>query len=702
MVYALDLQGEGTGGVRLVVPEKVIGHLSDQDRIAVRLGPVMAPSLSQEFKVAALTVAGISNADIFRFDRTSAKLKGIPLNHLSGEKRAGVVIFTLTHQSELPSEVKGASSKTKAGDRIIFDKIVAPPHFEGEYNDPNQKYTAEVHLSVRVQVRDSVFLQGYQGGGLAFVSDAYVWSQALSSMGPDTIQRIIGGAERQGLRDTYAAGRISYPPRARGAEFAALEQIINQPHDSEVFVLGKNRTLVRKGMGVSFDIPYASALYGSDPWMREVHGSVVSFESDPDGPQMIVRLHLAEDNIPPWLLSNLHEGELLQTNALIRMRADHLVCSFRLYPAQLYHGACSPDPQGFNDKIVIGDLKFGETQSEMQISCIQIISGLNRGEHSVTIQALKPVALSAIPAIFHHINAVHGGISPHPQAYVELLAEALRSYAKSKTAHAKNTNSIHTFKAEIPGKTMVELMFQRVHPEKRIVSLRRNGGLAITVEEGDLPFVFGKDVLRHDFISDGFGTVRLYGPFIFIWQMHDRFGATLEGPVTITVDSFTEYNRHGEMIKSTKTSAESMKAGGALRVKGKRTASLPSAGNPEAPEARAGSIPQDGSSSQALKKAAKEKSQSEVSDQRNQRAMRRSLGSVQLSSTDSLGTGEHSTSGEELEVLGGGHAGLEQHDGEMGCAGTECLIDLSGQSPSADADSQPFWKQLPLAWTTTP
>jgi hypothetical protein len=283
---------------------------------------------------------------------------------------------------------------------------------------------------------------------------------------------------------------------------------------------------------------------------------------------------------------------------------------------------------------------------------------------------------------------------------VELLAEALRSYAKTKTAHAKNTNSIHTFKAEIPGKTMVELMFQRVHPEKRIVSLRRNGGLAITVEEDDLPFVFGKDVLRHDFISDGFGTVRLYGPFIFIWQMHDRFGATLEGPVTITVDSFTEYNRHGEVIKSTKTSAESMKAGGALRVKGKRTAALPSAGvdqgNPEAPEARAGTIPQDGSSSQALKKAAKEKSQSEVSDQRNQRAMRRSLGSVQLSSTDSLSTSEHSTSGEELEVLGGGPAGLEQQDGEMGGAGTECLIDLSGQSPRADADSRP------LAWTTTP
>ena len=674
MAYAFDLQGEGTGGVRLVVPEKVISHLSHQDQLAVRSGPLMAPSLSQEFKVAALTVAGISNADFFRFDGTSARLKSIPLTHLSGERRAGVVIFTLTHQSELPCEVKGASSKCKAGDRIIFDKIVDSPHFEGEYNDSNRKYTAEVHLSVRVQVRDAVFLQGCPCVGLAFVSDAYVWSQALNSMGPDTIQRIIGGAKRHGLRDTYAAGRISYPPGARGAEFAALEQIINQPHDSEVFILGPNHTLVRKGMGVAFDTPLASCLYGSNPWMHVVVGSVVSFESGPDGPLIIVRLHLAEENIPPWLLSNVHEGELLQTNAFVRMRPDHLVCSFRLYPAQLFHGACSPDPAGFNDKIVIGDIKFGEIHLDNQISSIEIISNLNRGELAVSVQPLKPVAPSAIPAIFHHINAVHGGISPHPRAYEGLLVEAVGRYAMSKTAHAKHANSMHTFKAEIPGKTLTELMFQKLRPEKRDISLKRNGGLAFSVEEDDVHFVFGKDVLRHDFISDGFGTVQLYGPFVFTWQMFDRNGETLDGPVTITVDAFTEYNRHGDVIKSTKTSAESMKASRmGVALKGKRTQPASESHPVDQNDPDAQTTPK---SSQVLKKAAQGQIQSEG---RLQRALRRSLGSVQLSSTDSAG--EHGTSSEELDVLGGGTAASDQHDRELGCAETEGAIDLSCNSP---------------------
>jgi hypothetical protein len=81
-------------------------------------------------------------------------------------------------------------------------------------------------------------------------------------------------------------------------------------------------------------------------------------------------------------------------------------------------------------------------------------------------------------------------------------------------------------------------------------------------------------------------------------------------------------------------------------------------------------------SSQVLKKAAKEKIQLEG---RLQRALRRGLGSVQLSSTDSAG--EHGTSSEELDVLGGGTAASDQHDREMGCAETEGAIDLSCNSP---------------------
>jgi hypothetical protein len=170
MAYVLNLRCEGTGGVRLVVPENVVGHLSDEDQHALKLCHVTAQSFSNDFKVAALTVAGISNAAYFHFDVCSARIKSIPLNHLAVQGREDIVSFTLTHQSELPSDVKGSSSKTKAGDRIIFDNIVDSPHFEGEYNDSNQKYTAEVHLSIRVVVRDAVFVQGYQGGGLAFVS----------------------------------------------------------------------------------------------------------------------------------------------------------------------------------------------------------------------------------------------------------------------------------------------------------------------------------------------------------------------------------------------------------------------------------------------------------------------------------------------------------------------------------------------------
>jgi hypothetical protein len=81
-------------------------------------------------------------------------------------------------------------------------------------------------------------------------------------------------------------------------------------------------------------------------------------------------------------------------------------------------------------------------------------------------------------------------------------------------------------------------------------------------------------------------------------------------------------------------------------------------------------------SSQILKKAAKEKIQLEG---RLQRAFRRSLGSVQLSSTDSAG--EHGTSSEELDVLGGRTAASDQHAREMDCAETEGAIDLSCNSP---------------------
>jgi hypothetical protein len=299
--------------------------------------------------------------------------------------------------------------------------------------------------------------------------------------------------------------------------------------------------------------------------------------------EVVVRPVLGRENIPPCTL-NLEAHEVLQTNLVLRVDATCVVGTFSLLPAALFHSGCeAPADHGkrkigginvsaVRDKTVVGHAEvIGLPNSQdggLQYQEIEILDQVQDGSAGFKVWRVSPADPARCLFLLASASRLFGAMGRTLQCYCDELEALLYQFAKSKTS-ASLMVSENTFKVHFPGRILMEIV--HTYGERAALSVAlENGVMAVTVSRPSaLRPIFqqsievydftshckGKEKIVYDFTSDCKGKVEIYGPFAFKWAMYDdvqpdgRVGRT-EGYASVTVGGWKEFNRHGQMIKS--------------------------------------------------------------------------------------------------------------------------------------------------------
>jgi hypothetical protein len=294
------------------------------------------------------------------------------------------------------------------------------------------------------------------------------------------------------------------------------------------------------------------------------------------GLEVVVRPVLGRENIPPCTL-NLEAHEVLQTNLVLRVDATCVVGTFSLLPAALFHSGCeAPADHGkrkigginvsvVRDKTVVGHAEvLGLPNSQdggLQYQEIEILDQVQDGSAGFKVWRVSPADPARCLFLLASASRLFGAMGRTLQCYCDELEALLYQFAKSKTS-ASLTVSENTFKVHFPGRLLMEIVHTYVERADLSVALE-NGVMAVTVSRPSaLRPIFQQSIEVYDFTSDCKGKVEIYGPFAFKWAMYDdvqpdgRVGRT-EGYASVTVGGWKEFNRMGQLIKSSEDSKKS-------------------------------------------------------------------------------------------------------------------------------------------------
>ena len=541
-------------------------HLADEDRnilqnkLSCPKAILSVTEFSLEFRRCLYALCGADSAQLLQVDPASCTRKCLSLDHL--EQRP--IKFFLRHISDMPKWTKGKLNKGSSGDHIVVERILSPPYLQGDFKANVPKGVLD--LAVSAILRDSVWINACLG----FVSEEYRW---------DKLYLAEAGAYRQCLESTprfdmgddkrtYAQSGTKYKPSS-SAPYHALKEISSLHQNKAVALIGMKNLLVRPGSGVVFDPPLSERAFAD---IETFFGTVK--EIDHGSATLTVRLLLGSDNLPGYVIGNLGANELIQTNATMVVPFHWVAGTFRVWPAQLFQADCIPkDPLSsrwckFVSKIVVCDLEFSMDDAngsgEIAVS-FDIFTQLLQGNIPLTVNRMKPFPASAALAYVFYMHELDGGLNPPAHAYRDCLAHAAKLFALQKAAHSRSTKDPHSFRPDMPGPALMELLYRTVPPEHRRVTIS-NGNMLVEVQNLEaLHGVFG--LIPHEFNlrDDGFGMMRFNGPFVFKWSMYDTqesWGA-LSGSVSISVGSYTELNRMGtDVIKSSKCHPDALRGSG--------------------------------------------------------------------------------------------------------------------------------------------
>lgn len=397
----------------------------------------------------------------------------------------------------------------------------------------------------------------------------------MAELRPNVLDRLLYDQLRPGLKSqmTYKDARIKYEATS-DAPFHALEAIAGEASNKEVKLLGHRAALIRPGCGVVVDVPLSN--WAEHSTVDHAFGTVVGFETragdgDDAVDYIVIRLHLCRETVPYSLLSKMSPGELIQTNITVTVPADWISGTFRISPALLYKATHiteeSDDPSisDFKDKIVVCDALIGQPV-DTQHPNLGVLAKVASGQVPITLRRMEPFPPECALAFLHHQHAVHcGGLYPPAIWYQPHLADILKSFARQKTAqHLRSTKDMLTMHPRIPGAALMELLYLKLDASRREVSISNGNMLVKVVDLESLQDVFGISVGgRFNFIPEGYGIVKLDGPFVFKWSMRDCDDQTgpLDGSTSISVGSYTEFDRMGSgVVKSSKCHPDSIKA----------------------------------------------------------------------------------------------------------------------------------------------
>jgi len=524
--------------------------------------------LSAGFKDCILAIAGPQSADLLDVDPSSCSTPFLDLSHFPQ-----TIEFSMQHISNLPPWTTGKrNGKGSSGDRIVIERLAGPPYLQGDYKAVDPK--GAMDFAVSAFLRDVVWLNG----SLALVSAEYLWDKQYLAerCNAPILKNLLHNTIRFGMGDdtkTYGEAGTVYKAAA-SAPFRALNEISNQHRNSSIAIGGKNRSILRPGMGVFIEVPISASQHTA---FHVTFGSITAM--DIDSGNITVRLLLGRDNLPDYVLANLGENDLVQTNAFLVVPINWVAGTFRLWPALLFNAECisqnSENAMGnkFLGRIVVCDMQFSPEDEHVSRSdegdtvmvTIEIFARLLEGRLRLTLRRLKPFPAKAALAYIFQMHELEGGINPPALAYTPHLRHCLTSFALQKAGYARSAKDPHTFHPDMPPGALLELLHRTVPSEDLHLGIRK-GVMTVQVGNlGQLRGVFGMDPSVVDLRDDGHGVIEFHGPFAIKWSMYDvtEPWGKLAGSLSISVGSYTEFNRMGtDVIKSSKCHPEALRGSG--------------------------------------------------------------------------------------------------------------------------------------------
>ena len=559
-------------GVSVVFDEHVLPYLKRKDQEVLKIASCADDTsrylieLSPELKDCLLAIGGAESADLLGVDPGSCSMPFLDLSHF--EHRP--IEFFVLHISKLPEWTTGKTRGRGSGDRIVVESVSGPPYLQGDHKAVNPK--GALDFAVSAFLRDSVWVDR----AIAIVSPQYRSDKLyLAERGSALVfKQVLNGTRRFGMGDdtrTYGETGTLYKASA-SAPFRALKEIIEL--SDSIAIAGPNRTIIRPGMGIAIDPPLFECPKGSA--FEVMYGTITAL--DPASETLTFRALLDRENLPGYVLGNLGANEVVQTNLLCNAPFDWVVGTFRLLPPQLFNAECipqGPENQMANrlpSKIIVCDMqafpdnetRFHGSEDEIMVT-LETFAKLHQGQLQLTLSRLKPFPAQAALAYLHRQNELEGGLFPPAVAYRRILGHALTTFARQKAAHAKSSKDLLSFRPDVSGRALMELVYRTVNADKIIAAIR-NGDLMVEIQDLDaLTPVFGLPPSRFDFRGEGLGVVEFDGPFVFKWSQYDTVEpwGPLAGSVSISVGSFTEYSRMGtDVIKSSKRHPDALRGSG--------------------------------------------------------------------------------------------------------------------------------------------
>ena len=553
--------------VSIVFDTSVLPYLDQADRDMLQLNLSSSETIlslskfSLEFRRCLYAICGADSADLLQVDPASCSRKCLNLDHL--EERP--VNFFLRHISDMPPWTKGKANKGSTGDHVIVERVLGPPYLQGDHMASNPK--GALDFAVSAMLRDSVWIDDCLG----FVSQEYIWDKLYLAEAA-AYRHCLYNTSRFGMGDdprTYAETDTKYKATA-SFQFRALKEIGDLHQNKSIALVGPNNTLLRPGMGAVVDPPLQERAQAAN--VEAVYGTVL--EIDTSSSHVKIRLLLGRDNLPEYVIGKLGPNELLQTNATLIVPFSWVSGTFRLWPPQLFQADCIPQDSEFDrackflSRIVVCDLEISmdgeKDRGEITVS-FDIFPKLLQGQLRLTLSRLKPFPAPAALAYLYHMHELEGGLNPPAYAYRCLMGHTLEAFALKKAEHARSAKDQLSFRPDMPGCALMELLYRVVKPEERNIAIR-NGNLTVEVKNLDaLHMVFGLNPSRFDLRGNGLGVIEFHGPFVFKWSMYDTLDPSgpLSGSVSISVGSYTEYCRMGtDVIKSSKCHPDALRGSG--------------------------------------------------------------------------------------------------------------------------------------------
>lgn len=564
--------------ISIVFDDRVLPFFSgsDLDNLRVALSASDAnqflKEFSPDFKHCVYAICGANSADLLAVSPGCLSRPFLDFKHLL--RVEGTIEFSLRHITQLPAWTTGKQSKAVTGDLVIVERILGPPYLQGDHKAFNPQ--GALDFAVSAMLRDAVWINKE----LCFVSQEYSWDRLyLASKGVScsVYMKCLYSTTLFGMDDndtrTYGESGTVYHPRT-AVPMRAHEDICEQQPSRTVAVIGPNFSLIRPGMGVVIDPPlHVDGESGrKTPYIETVYGSVLAIETGTG--HITVRLLCNQENLPAYVIGGLGFNELIQTNLTLTVPFDWVSGTFHLWPPQLFQADCIPQESetGMRGKclgrIVVCDMVVSLDGSyckwtDVLSAPLDVLTRLSKGQLRLTINRLLPFRAREALSYLSSMHELDGGLNPPALAYRCLLGHALTTFARQKVEHARSAKDQLSFRPDMPGRALMELIYRSVPPEEHNVVIR-NGNMLVEVKNLDaLRPVFGLTPSRFDFRGEGCGVIELHGPFTFKWSMYDTLEPTgaLSGSVSISVGSFTEYSRMGtDVIKSSKCHPDALRA----------------------------------------------------------------------------------------------------------------------------------------------